>query len=84
VWSIAHKPVATPGNGTMYGIELDGDIGYENEGFFAGLSYGVLFPMSAMDHPEALGAYGQAGTATDNTGEAETAQTFQMRLVLKF
>lgn len=84
VWSIAHKPVATPGNGTMYGIELDGDFGYENEGFFAGLSYGVLFPMSAMDHPEALGAYGQAGTATDNTGEAETAQTFQMRLVLKF
>ena len=78
--SFANVPVATPGNGRMYGVEVDGDLGYRNveEGFFAGVSYGILFPLGAMDHPEALfPAAGESGAAT-------TAQTFQTRLVLKF
>jgi hypothetical protein len=64
----------------MYGIELDGDLGYENkeEGFFAGISYGVLFPMGALDHPASLGYQG------DEDGEASTAQTIQTRLMLKY
>jgi uncharacterized protein (TIGR04551 family) len=79
VVSFANVPVATPGNGSMYGIELDGDLGYENkeEGFFAGVSYGVFFPLGAMDHPAELFPSGPVG-------DAETAQTFQTRLVLKF
>jgi len=76
VWSFAHKPIATPGNSSMYGIELDADIGYNNDGFFAGLSYGVLFPLGALDHPANLGFTGGS--------DAQTAQTFQSRLVLKF
>jgi uncharacterized protein (TIGR04551 family) len=80
VWSFAHKPVATPGNGSMYGIEIDGDIGYENEGSFAGLSYGVLFPLGALDHPANLFDDSNPGVV----GDAQTAQTFQSRLVLKF
>src|SRR5262249_8864549 len=49
IGSVANVPVATPGNGTFYGIELNGDLGYNNEkeGFFAGFSYGVLFPLGA-------------------------------------
>ena len=35
----------------MYGTEFDGDIGYNGNHIFAGLSYGILFPFSAMAHP---------------------------------
>jgi uncharacterized protein (TIGR04551 family) len=78
VMSFANVPVATPGNAAMYGIELDGDIGYNNvkEGFFAGFSYGVFFPQAALDHPTLI--FGNTVAATS------TAQTFQGRFVLKF
>lgn len=80
VTSFAHRRVATPGNGSMYGIEMDGDLEYHNDGFSAGIAYGVLFPLSAMDHPSAAAFdYGD-----DNQGDAETAQTIQMRLMLQF
>jgi uncharacterized protein (TIGR04551 family) len=79
VMSFAHRSVATPGNEGLYGIELDADVGYSNEkeGFFAGLSYGVLFPLAALDHPAAL-------FPNDPTNGASTAQTFQARFILKF
>lgn len=79
VTSFAHRKVATPGNGGMYGIEMDGDFEYHNDGFSAGIAYGVLFPLSAMDHPGA-----ERFGYQDNAGDAETAQTIQMRLMLKF
>jgi uncharacterized protein (TIGR04551 family) len=80
VTSFSHVPVSTPGNGIMYGIELDGDLGYanEDEGFFAGLSYGVLFPFGALDHPSPL------WVEPAEQGDAGTAQTIQGRLVIKF
>jgi uncharacterized protein (TIGR04551 family) len=79
VMSFANKPVATPGNGLMYGVELDGDLGYRNEGFFAGISYGVLFPLGAMNHPpDTEFGYGL------NSGDAGNAQTIQTRLMLSF
>lgn len=78
VISFANKPVATPGNGSMYGVEFDADLGYTNEGFFAGIAGGVLFPLSAMDHPPELGFTG------DNAGDAGNAWTLQTRLALKF
>ena len=78
VTSVAAKPVATPGNGSMYGVEFDGDLGYEGQSFFAGISYGVLFPLSAMSHPADL------GYATGNAGDAGNAHTIQSRLVLRF
>lgn len=77
--SAAHRPVATPGNSALYGLEIDADVGYSNDGFFAGISYGVLFPFSALDHPEDP-AFGFG----DNSGGADTAQTIQTRLVLQF
>jgi len=80
VVSFANVRVSTPGNGMMYGVELDGDLGYHNddEGFFAGISYGVLFPLSALDHPDQLYANEQ------ERGDAGTAQTIQMRLLVTF
>jgi uncharacterized protein (TIGR04551 family) len=80
IMSFANVLVSTPGNGSLWGVELDGDLGYHNdkEGFFGGISYGVLFPLSAMDHPDSLYAN------VMERGTAATAQTIQMRLVLKF
>ncbi len=93
ITSFALKPVATPGNGTMYGTEFNGDLGYSGNRLFAGVSYGVLFPFSALSHPandaDAGGAgygYGGAGenSTNANVGDAETAHTIQFRLVLGF
>jgi len=90
--SFAMKPVATPGNGRMYGTEFDSDIGYSSGGLFIGFSYGVLFPFGAMSHPTADplvdgGAdygFGADDVLGDNTGNATTSHTIQSRLVLSF
>lgn len=81
--SFANVPVATPGNGNMYGVEFDAFLGYkgdlgQDQAFFAGLAYGVLFPLGALDHPEELD-YGDG-----NIGNAGTAHTIQTNLTLKF
>jgi uncharacterized protein (TIGR04551 family) len=96
--SFALKKVATPGNSTMYGTEFNGDLGYASNGLFVGLSYGVLFPLGAMNHPadpnqvtalpdKALNAYGfgnDATTGDTNIKDAETAHTIQARMILAF
>ena len=92
VISFVNQPVSTPGNGSMYGIEFDGDLGYQNHGFFAGVSYGVLFPLSALDHPNSINEGGTGFgfpaapqvAGRKSLGDAETAQTIQFRLMLKF
>jgi len=85
VTSFVHKRVSTPGNGTMYGIEFDGDVEYHNDGFSAGIAYGVLFPLGAMDHPDSVPEItGGPGFNYGDVDDAETAQTIQMRLMLQF
>ena len=85
VTSFAHKRVSTPGNGIMYGTEFDADVEYHNDGFSAGMAYGVLFPLGAMDHPQDFLNQGGAGFGYgSNAGDAKAAQTIQMRMMLKF
>ena len=85
VSSFAMNKVATPGNGTMYGTEFDTDIGYASNGLFAGISYGVLFPFSALAHPpEDVQAGGAGFGYGTNNGDATTAHTIQTRLILSF
>jgi uncharacterized protein (TIGR04551 family) len=91
VTSFALKPVATPGNSSVYGTEFDTDLGYSGNHIFAGISYGVLFPFGALGHPaadpQAGGPGFNYGTATDgtpNTGDPGTAHTIQARLILTF
>ena len=87
ITSFALKPIATPGNSTMYGTEFDGDLGYNGDRLFAGISYGVLFPFAALAHPatrsrsRAARAYGYGPDANGNSnvGDATTAHTIQMR-----
>lgn len=96
--SFALRPAATPGNSTMYGTEFNGDLGYASGGMFVGISYGVLFPLGAMNHPadpanavnplpdKTLNAYGFGNDMTGdiNIKDAETAHTIQSRFVLAF
>ena len=89
--SFALKKVATPGNDIMYGTEFDGELGYASNGLFVGLSYGVLFPLGAMNHPQDDPTTGVVyGYGTDpvsmqsNAKSAETAHTIQTRFVLAF
>jgi hypothetical protein len=91
ITSFAMKPVATPGNSRMYGTEFNGDLGYNSNRIFAGFSYGVLFPFAALSHPinDPAGGgpgfpFGPDATLGDNTGDAETAHTIQIRAVLSF
>jgi uncharacterized protein (TIGR04551 family) len=78
IHSMAHIPVATPGNGTHYGTELDLGLFYRNldEGFSAGFQYGVFFPMGALSKPSEL--WGVAA------GETSAAQTLRLNLTIKF
>ena len=85
VTSVALKPVATPGNATFWGTEFDADLDYSSGGFHAGLAYGVLFPLGAMDHPSTEAGSGfQFGTNSENGGTASNAHTFQLRLGVEF
>jgi uncharacterized protein (TIGR04551 family) len=92
ITSFALRPVATPGNSTMYGTEFNGDLGYSGHRLFAGISYGVLFPFAALSHPATNAIDGGTGygygpdpnTGDTNTGDATTAHTIQMRMVLGF
>lgn len=84
IHSIANVPVATPGNALNYGLELDVHVGYHNddEGFFAGATYGVLFPFGAMDHPETKN--GESFWGTTYSGNAKIAQVVRLWVGIKF
>ncbi|MGE0548948.1 MAG: TIGR04551 family protein [Kofleriaceae bacterium] len=91
ITSFALKPVATPGNGRMYGTEFNADLGYTSGGFNIGISYGVLFPFSAMSHPQdnlvtnAMYGFGvDPITGETNIGDPGTAHTIQTRMSLTF
>lgn len=89
ITSFALKPVATPGNSRMYGTEFNGDIAYSSNGLTIGISYGVLFPFGAMNHPQqdanGNSLYGtDPDTGASNVGDASTAHTIQSRLLLTF
>jgi uncharacterized protein (TIGR04551 family) len=90
--SWALTPVATPGNASFYGLELDLGLHYRNveEGFFAGLQYGVFFAGAALERPHDL--WGQypveqpdgSTLKTDLSGDAGVAQTLQGYFLVKF
>jgi uncharacterized protein (TIGR04551 family) len=93
VTSFAMKPVSTPGNGQMYGLEFDTDLGYSSNGFSAGVAYGLLFPLGALDHPTESNDAGGPGfhypcdlsdLAHCDSGDAGNAHTIQFRLGLQF
>lgn len=53
IYSFAPEPVATPGNAYSYGVEMNLGANYRNpsSGFYAGVVWGVLWPMAALNRP---------------------------------
>jgi uncharacterized protein (TIGR04551 family) len=78
MYAIANNPVGYPGNSFNLGLEIDAALMYKNEeeGFYAGLVYGVLFPFGALNLPSNIWG--------NFAHDADTAQTFQARLAVKF
>ena len=87
VTSFALRPIATPGNDSLYGTEFDADVMYSSSAFSAGLAYGFFVPLAGMDHPADGENMEEDGLGFDydtNSGNAGNAHTLQMRLVVKF
>jgi len=80
VYSVAQVPVSTPGNGLGYGLELNASASYRNtaEGFYAGMTWGVLWPMGALNRPSPLWTDGVGA------GDASAAQVLRGFLGVKF
>ena len=84
IYSLANRPVGTPGNALNYGLELDVTVGYHNddEGFYAGATYGVLFPFGALDHPASVN--GQTFWSSTYAGSSHAAQILRTWVGIKF
>jgi uncharacterized protein (TIGR04551 family) len=78
IYSMAMVPVSTPGDSLSYGIETDASAGYRNtaEGFYAGITWGVFWPLGALDRPGTIW-----GTDAAN---ASAAQILRLNLGVKF
>ena len=89
IYSLAHKPVAYPGNSPHLGLEFDLDIFYRNpeDGFYAGLQYGVLIPLAGLHRSNAAATRnGEPAKLFDDADamDAEVAHSLQARMVVKF
>ena len=80
----AFRPVATPGNSTMWGLEFDADLAYRGNGFTAGMAYGAFFPLAAMNHPSGITDENNNSVFDVNSGDAGNAHRFQLRLAVEF
>lgn len=80
MYAIANRPIGYPGNSYNLGLEIDAQLMYKNEeeGFYAGLVYGVLFPFAGLGLPSDI-----YGTEFAKPGP-DIAQTFQARVIVKF
>ena len=89
IYSLAHRPVAYPGNSPHLGVEFDLNIFYRNpeDGFYAGLQYGVLFPLAGLDRPDDAATLNGKPTTLFSKADAfdaEVAHTLQARMIVKF
>jgi len=90
--SWALEPVATPGNSRFWGMEMDFGLHYRNvdEGFFAGIQYGVFFSGGALNRPVELWDQYPRTDADGNTelfdlsGDAKVAQSLQGYFLIQF
>jgi len=80
IYSLAQVPVSTPGNSLQYGLEMNVGVTYRNtaEGFYAGMTWGVLWPFGALDRPSPLWSAGSGA------GNADAAQILRGFLGVKF
>ena len=79
IFSMAAVQVSTPGDALAYGVETDLNLGYRNtsEGFFAGLTWGVFWPLAALDRPSSI-------WQPSDVASASSAQILRGSLAVKF
>jgi uncharacterized protein (TIGR04551 family) len=85
VTAAALRPVSTPGNSAMWGLEFDTDLAYAGNGFHAGIAYGMFLPLGAMNHPgrDPITLRDRLGYGT-NAGDAGNAHSIQARFAVEF
>jgi uncharacterized protein (TIGR04551 family) len=78
IFSMSQVRVSTPGDSLIYGLETDVSAGYRNtaEGFYAGLTWGVFWPLAALDRP--LATWGQ------DAANASAAQILRLTMGVRF
>jgi uncharacterized protein (TIGR04551 family) len=79
IYSIAPVQVSTPGNGLSYGVEMNVNATYRNptDGFYAGITWAVLWPMSALERPATTGPSGlRLWTVGQEASAAQALRTF--------
>jgi uncharacterized protein (TIGR04551 family) len=71
IYSMALKPVSTPGNALSYGVEMNVGLQYRNlrENIYGGITWGVFWPMAALTRPVVdasapLWSHGEGANAT--------------------
>jgi uncharacterized protein (TIGR04551 family) len=79
IYSVAQVPVSTPGNSINYGVELNVGASYRNtaEGVYGGATWGLLFPLGALDRPAGL-------WNTTNAADAASAQILRVFMGIRF
>lgn len=79
IYSLAQVPVSTPGNALGYGVEMNLGANYRNtaDGFYAGMTWGVLWPLGALGRPANI-------WTTSDSGDAHAAQVLRGFLGVKF
>ena len=79
IFSMAQVPVSTPGDALFYGLETDVSAGYRNtaEGFYAGLTWGVFWPFSALNRPSGV-------WIPEDVANASAAQILRITMGVRF
>jgi uncharacterized protein (TIGR04551 family) len=77
IYSMAMEKVATPGNALPYGVEMNLGLNYRNpsDGFYAGITWAVLWPMGGLNRFE---------EGTIPAQDATSAQALRTFLGIKF
>jgi uncharacterized protein (TIGR04551 family) len=81
VYSMAQVEASTPGQALSLGIEMDLGVNYRNsaDGFYAGLTWGVLWPLAALDRPSTNIDWG-----TEDAANASAAQVLRAFFGIRF
>ncbi len=84
IYSAAIQPVSTPGNAYSYGVEMNLGLTYRNpaDGFYGGVTWAVLWPMSALNRPLGMAVSGQ--TLWPMMQDATSSQALRAFLGIKF
>jgi uncharacterized protein (TIGR04551 family) len=79
IYSMALEQVSTPGNALPYGVEMNLGVNYRNpgDGFYGGVTWGVLWPMGALNRPADV-------WGLMNSQDATSAQVLRTFLGIKF